>query len=174
MEIIITKLIDTSELATFSCGISEIDHLIDEYLPEIFESNDSDIYVVRIKGDSKPCAIFVLSKSFLVLDTYDINELKGDYSEVPEKELRYEQYPAIEIDLLAVEKSLQHKYIGKTIIDQIARFHEKFGFIDELFILVDAYYEKGYSAIPFYEHCGFHATGQVTGGDTMRMFKPLE
>ena len=174
MEIIITKLIDTSELNSFSCGISEIDHLIGEYLPDIFASNESDIYVARIKDKDNPCAIFVLSKSLLVLDTYDIKELKGNYSDVPEEELRYEQFPAIEIDLLAVEKSLQHKHIGKTIIEQITTNHSKFGFINDLFILVDAYYEKGYTAIPFYEQCGFYPIGQVTGGDTMRMFKPLE
>ena len=150
MEIIITKLVDISETDSFSCGISEIDNLIGEYLPVIFASNESDVYTARIKDEDRPCAIFVLSKSFLVLDTYDIKELNGDYSDVPEEELRYEQFPAIEIDLLAVDKSLQHKHIGKTIIEQIAANQAKFGFADELFMLVDAYYEKGYTAIPFY------------------------
>lgn len=172
-ELKVTKLDDIQELAGFSCGISEIDGIIENFLPKTIAENLSDVYVVRYIDSDIVCAVFALSKTYVRLDSYDINELNDDYSDIEPENVKYENYPAIEIDLLAVKESERNCHIGKEIIQKLNDNYINFGFKDCLFIIVDAYFKMGYTAVPFYENCGFRMTGQIATIDTMRLFRPI-
>lgn len=162
------------ELRGFSCRLDEIDGIVFKFLPDKLEEGSSDVYVVRQGASMTICAVFVLSQSNLMLDTVDMNELHNDFSDVDPAEIHYDYYPAIELDLLAVHKDCQHTHVGRTIIETINRYYKDFGFADCLFIVVDAYFNEDYTAVPFYESCGFRMTGQITTVDTWRLFKPIE
>lgn len=170
----ISKLTSVNELDGFVCGIAEIDNIIIEYLPDIIRKGSSNVYVVREKSCEDVLSVFALSKTEVCLDTYDIRELHDDYSDIEDEDVKYEYFPAMEIDLLAVRDKYRNSHIGKKIIETIRNRFENFGFGDCLFVVVDAYYKKGYTAVPFYERCGFRMIGQFPTVDTIRMFRSIE
>lgn len=169
----ISRLFDMNELQGFLCGIEGIDDLIQKHLPGILRDDTTPTYAARVDGNSDVAAVFTLRQGELVLDTYDVMEINNEYFDVDDEDVRYEKYPAIELELLGVSKSYQHQGIGRAVIDTISGNYEAFGYPDSLFILVDAYYCDGYTAVPFYERCGFNSTGQRVIAETLRMYKKL-
>ncbi|MCF0195614.1 MAG: hypothetical protein HUK00_10645 [Bacteroidaceae bacterium] len=169
----ISRLKDIAELSGFRCGVAAIDDIISHCLPDTMADSGRKIYVVRREGEETVISIFVLSHGDLELDTIDLNEIKGDYSDVDDSDIRRYHYDALEIDLLAVRESERYGHIGRHVIEIIKDNRQRLGFEKALFILVDAYFEDGYNAIPFYDKCGFRRTFQHATIDTCRMFLPI-
>jgi GNAT superfamily N-acetyltransferase len=83
------------------------------------------------------------------------------------------EFPAVEITYLAVEKDWRGQGIGEYIISQVERKVQRERPECE-FITVEAYITKGYSAVGFYNHCDFTPAEPPTGyKDTLRMYKVL-
>ena len=78
-------------------------------------------------------------------------------------------YPTLEIDYLAVRKDLREKGYGTAIIAELSKMARDKGCF---FLTVDAYHDTCYSAIPFYEKCGFFALEDFSEDqETLRMAK---
>lgn len=114
-ELAVSRLADMRELEGFSCGLAEIDGIVFNFLPERLAKGSSNIYAVWQAGCDAVCAVFVLRRSRLTLDTGDINELHGDFTDIEEADMLYEHYPAVELYLLAVHEKLQHRHIGRAV-----------------------------------------------------------
>ena len=128
-------------------------------------------------------AIYALSFDSLDLDSDDKEELMTGVSLTgrPELDWNYQdiflakpRYPALDIAYLAVQKSFRGKNIGRSIIKLIVDKARAQDFAGCQFLTVEALATKEYSAVGFYEHCGFTANEvKKPYKDTLRMFRTL-
>ena len=81
-----------------------------------------------------------------------------------------DKYPSLEIDFIAVREDWRNKGIGSHILD-LAR--QNANNADYHFLTTAAFLSKKYSAVGFYEKCGFEVSGGKQG-NTMPMFKYLD
>ena len=81
------------------------------------------------------------------------------------------RYPAMDIAYLAVQKKWRGKHIGDFLIKQIADLARRQTLAGCQFLTVEALATKEYSAVGFYERCGF-APNEVKKPykDTLRMY----
>lgn len=165
-KIYIKRADNTSALCDFKCGIKAMDDFIHDKangLSKFISYGLSTLWIVY--ENDKVIAFFSLSKDILVLNNDDIRSLSNnrELSDVlpPKEEDKFweqEKYPAIEIDYLAVceEKRLNSDgHIGSHIIEFIAQQALKDKFSATMFLTVEAFDSKAYSAVPFYRKCGF-------------------
>ena len=124
----------------------------------------SNLWIVL--KDGKAIAFFALSKDALVLNNEDrrnIESKEKNAAALPatddaDKFWDKEKYPAFEIDYLAVCKEMRDSsdsHIGTFIIEEICRMAEADVFSATLFLTVEALDTKDYSAVKFYQKCGF-------------------
>ena len=128
-------------------------------------------------------AIYALSFDSLDLDSDDKEELMTGVSLTGRPELDWNyydiflakpRYPALDIAYLAVQKSFRGKNIGRSIIKLIVDKARAQDFAGCQFLTVEALATKEYSAVGFYEHCGFTANEvKKPYKDTLRMFRTL-
>ena len=150
-ELTIERAFDTNALSLFNCGVREIDQLIHKKtggLSSFVSEVPCEFYVAKISGD--PVALFVLSNRMV-----SINE---------------DMYPSLEIDFIAVREDWRNKGIGSHILD-LAR--QNANNADYHFLTTAAFLSKKYSAVGFYEKCGFEVSGGKQG-NTVPMFKYLD
>ena len=84
------------------------------------------------------------------------------------------RYPAMDIAYFAIQKNWQGKHIGDFLIKQIADLARRQTLAGCQFLTVEALATKEYSAVGFYERCGF-APNEVKKPykDTLRMYMTL-
>ena len=140
-KITIERTSDYEVLSSFFCGVRELDQLIhkkENGLRSFIEDEDNHMYVV--KKEEAPIALFV--EHTALVETENFNTL------------------AKEIDFIAVRQDLRNQGIGRIILEQI----EKFAARNNIFLLqVGAFFNKKYSAVGFYEKCGFQLNGPKQG-----------
>lgn len=125
-------------------------------------------------------ALLTLKEDVMVLDEDDKDDMLHGFVPKPKialdtpSYLTESRFPAIEIAYLAVAKEYRKKGIGKYIVEEVVRKVRR-EHPDYQFITVDAYLEKGYSAVGFYERCRFEPSEYPHGGykDTLRMYRVL-
>ena len=108
-------------------------------------------------------ALFALSKDAIVLNSEDIHNIENDNQDVssfvsPDDEEKFwekERFPAIEIDYLAVRKDKRNANIGTLIINAISERAATDELSATIFLTVEAYDTKEYSAVNFYKKCNF-------------------
>ena len=84
------------------------------------------------------------------------------------------RYPAMDIAYLAIQQKWRGKHIGDFLIQQIADLARKQTLAGCQFLTVEALATSEYSAVGFYERCGFTANEvKKPYKDTLRMFKTL-
>ena len=84
------------------------------------------------------------------------------------------RYPALDIAYLAVKQQYRGKRIGYAIIEQIATDARTQTFAGCQFLTVEALATSEYSAVGFYQRCGFTANEvRKPYKDTLRMFRTL-
>jgi len=84
------------------------------------------------------------------------------------------RYPALDIAYLAVQEKYRGRGIGTAIIEQIAEDARSQSFAGCQFLTVEALVTKEYSAVGFYDRCGFSANElRKPYKDTIRMFRTL-
>jgi len=163
----IVRADDISALSNFKCGVKSMDDFIHDSengLAKFIRLRLSNLWIVL--KDRKAIAFFALSKDALVLNNEDrrnIESREKNAAALPatddaDKFWDKEKYPAFEIDYLAVCKEMRDSsdsHIGTFIIEEICRMAEADVFSATLFLTVEALDTKEYSAVKFYQKCGF-------------------
>lgn len=178
----IRPLNDVKELKDFNCGVKAMDNFIHSKLQYSVANHYCCTYVVCDDSD-RLVAFFALSFDSLELDSDDKDEIMEGVSstDTPELTFEYEEtflakprYPSIDIAYLAVRDSERGKRIGEYVVDAIVDMAQNQRLAGCQFITVEALCTSEYSAVGFYDHCGF-APAEIKKGykDTVRMFKTL-
>jgi len=117
------------------------------------------------------------------LDSDDKDELETGISSTgtPNIDLNYKdtfyakpRYPALDIAYLAVRQEYRNNKVGQSIIEMIADRARTQSFAGCQFLTVEALATKEYSAVGFYERCGFSANEvKKPYKDTLRMYMTL-
>ena len=172
---------DFSCLETFCSGIEAMDLFIRSDFRLSTENHFCTAYGVWHKG--KLAAIYALSFDSLDLDSDDKEELQQGISLTgsPDVDYNYKdtfyakpRYPALDIAYLAVQQEFRGKSIGRSIVKTIAEKARNQDFAGCQFLTVEALATKDYSAVGFYEKCGFTANElKKPYKDTLRMFRTL-
>ena len=171
---------DASILVDFYSGIDEMDAFIHTRLSAFLRAyRNSRFYVLR-NTDGIVVAMFVISEGRLVLDEDCKDDLRMKFPGIEEwSEIKdyWEAgfFPSIEIDYLAVRKEYRKQHIGTDIISTIKSFKEStYSYYHPLFLSVNAYCTKEYSAVGFYEKCNFWAAEFVNPTvETLRMYRSI-
>ena len=169
LEYLSGESVDT--LKDFECGIQSMDAFIHSSLQSFLQHNDRYDLVVVSEKDNGIVAMYVTSTGGFVDCNGEFQDiLIGKPWEYLDDDLQVHdgvRYSTLEIDYLAVRKDLRYKGYGKEIISKLSRQARE---SDCYFLTVDAYHDTEYSAIPFYEKCGFFALQEYSEEqDTLRM-----
>lgn len=181
MELDIAKLEDVSCLSDFRCGIPEMDKFIREGLGTSVFHHYCQAYKVSL--DAQVIALFALSFDSLNLDVDDKNDMLAGYSisRPPRLLTDYKDiffnkphYPALEITYLAVDERFGRQGIGRIIVEAILEKAQNQDLAGCQFLTVEALHTHEYSAVGFYEKCGFSPCDYPNPNkDTLRMFRTL-
>lgn len=176
----IRQIENASSLSDFRCGIQAMDDFIHSGLNDSIRNHYCNSYSVYM--DSELVAMFALSFDSLELDSDSLEEMaEGFTANKPELSKGYfvtflskHHYPALEIAYLAVAEKYRAKGIGKAIGNAIADMAQRQKTAGCMFLTVEAYIEKGYSAVPFYYKCQFEPCEfKKPNKETLRMFRAL-
>ena len=138
-------------------------------------------YVVTYQDEV--VAVFALSFDSLDLDSDDKEELEAGISSTgtPDVDWNYKdtfnskpRYPALDIAYLAVQEKWRGQGVGHLLVDTIAEQARSQTFAGCQFLTVEALATSDYSAVGFYQRCGFTANEiRKPYKDTLRMFRTL-
>lgn len=176
----ISLLQDFSVLKDFDCGIETMNKFIRNDFRMSVENHFCEAYCVYCKKDL--VGIFALSFDSIDLDNDDKEDLQSGFSSsIPDIDYNYEdtfyskrRYPALDIAYLAIQKKWRDKHIGTAIISEISNRVKNQRFAGCKFLTVEAYATTGYSAVGFYNNCGFTPSElKNPNKDTLRMFMTL-
>lgn len=170
-------LTETSILSSFYCGIEEMDSFIHDALQSTITANACKAFCLY--AEDEVVAIYAMNFDSLILKTQEAYDLLHRDKDPIDIKLEYEDifkseqsHPALEISYLAVRNDCQQKKLGTLIVDHIIEEAKSQTLGGCQFITVSAYDTHKYSAIGFYEKCGFTKTSGG-GRDSARMFRPL-
>ena len=180
-ELRVKPLDDFHCLKSFTSGIEAMDNFIRNDFRLSVENHYCSAYTAYCYDEL--VAVFALSFDSLDLDCDDKDELRSGISATgtPNVDWNYKdtfygkpRYPALDIAYLAIEEKWRGKGIGRMIIDSIAEQARTQVFAGCQFLTVEALATKEYSAVGFYERCGFTANElRKPYKDTLRMFRTL-
>ena len=175
------KITDFHCLESFCSGIEAMDVFIQGDFRLSVENHYCSAYGVWFKDEL--VAIYALSFDSLDLDFDDKEELQIGISSTgtPDVDWDYKdtfyakpRYPALDIAYLAVRKEYRGNRVGISIIEMIAERARTQTFAGCQFLTVEALTTSEYSAVGFYEKCGFTANEiRKPYKDTLRMFRTL-
>lgn len=176
------KAVDSTEdLEDFQCGVSAMDKFIHDGLSQSIAHNYCQLYIATM--NKVVVALFALSFDSIDLDSDDKEDLLAGFSSTgtPDVNFDYEdvfyskrRYPALDIAYLAVRKEYRRQRIGESIVNSIKQMARQQRLAGCQFLSVEAYNVPGYSAVQFYDKCGF-APNELPNPnkDTLRMFYTL-
>ena len=175
------KITDFHCLETFCSGVEAMDSFIQGDFRMSVENHYCSAYGVWYKEEL--VAIYALSFDSLDLDSDDKEELQLGLSSTrtPEVDWNYKdtfyakpRYPALDIAYLAVRNEYRGNGVGQSIVEMIAEKARTQSFAGCQFLTVEALATSEYSAIGFYQRCGFTANEvRKPYKDTLRMFRTL-
>lgn len=175
------KITDFHCLETFCSGVEAMDKFIQGDFRMSVENHYCSAYGVWYKDEL--VAIYALSFDSLDLDSDDKEELETGMSTkgMPDIDWNYEEtfyakprYPALDIAYLAVRKEYRGNRVGQSIVELIAERARTQSFAGCQFLTVEALATNEYSAVGFYQRCGFTANEvRKPYKDTLRMFRTL-
>lgn len=175
------KISDFQCLNTFVSGVEAMDKFIQGDFRISIENHYCTAYGIWYK--ELLVAVYALSFDSLDLDSDDKDELETGISSTgtPNIDLNYKdtfyakpRYPALDIAYLAVRQEYRGNKVGQSIVETIAEQARSQSFAGCQFLTVEALATKEYSAVGFYERCGFTANEvKKPYKDTLRMFRTL-
>lgn len=177
----IIKVSDIAMLKGFSCGVPMMDDFIQTGLQLSMDHGYCRTYIVC--DNDNIIAMFALSFDSVDLDSDDREELSAGTSSAgtPNVSFDYEEvfyskkrYPALDIAYLAVSKEFKGRKLGTALIKEIERMATEQDLAGCQFLSVEALKTREYSAVGFYDKCGF-APNELPNPnkDTLRMIKTL-
>ena len=171
------KISDFQCLKTFVSGVEAMDKFIQGDFRISIENHYCTAYGIWYK--ELLVAVYALS----FVDSDDKDELETGISSTgtPNIDLNYKdtfyakpRYPALDIAYLAVRQEYRGNKVGQSIVETIAEQARSQSFAGCQFLTVEALATKEYSAVGFYERCGFTANEvKKPYKDTLRMFRTL-
>jgi GNAT superfamily N-acetyltransferase len=174
-------LTDFHVLEDFCSGIESMDTFIRNDFKLSVENHFCEAYVVMLKDEV--VALFALSFDSLDLDSDDKEELQSGYSSAGTPNIGFDyqetfyskpRYPALDIAYLAVQEKWRGKHIGDFLIKEIADIARTQTLAGCQFLTVEALATNEYSAVGFYDKCGFTPNElKKPYKDTLRMYMPL-
>jgi len=180
-QLVSKKITDFHCLDTFHSGIESMDKFIREDFRISVENHYCSAF--GIWYEEELVAVYALSFDSLDLDSDDKEELLTGISStgVPDVNFNYEntfyskpRYPALDIAYLAVQEQYRGQGIGTAIIELIADETRTQTFAGCQFLTVEALATREYSAVGFYERCGFTPNElKNPNKDTLRMYMTL-
>ena len=181
MKLDIAKLEDACCLVNFRCGIPEMDEFIQRGLTMSVSHHYCLAY--KVSRNTQVAALFALSFDSLNLDVDDKSDMLSGYSisRPPHLTNDYKDiffskphYPALEITYLAVNEKYGRQGLGRIVVEVILEKAQNQDLAGCQFLTVEALHTKGYSAVGFYEKCGFSPCDYPNPNkDTLRMFRTL-
>lgn len=175
------QITDFHCLKTFCSGVEAMDIFIQGDFRMSIENHYCSAYGVWYKDEL--VAIYALSFDSLDLDSDDKEELESGISltGTPEVDWSYRdtfyskpRYPALDIAYLAVRKEYRGNRVGQSIVEMTADRARSQTFAGCQFLTVEALATNEYSAVGFYQRCGFTANElRKPYKDTLRMFRTL-
>ena len=180
-KIVIEPLTDFHCLESFCSGVEAMDVFIRGGFRLSVDNHYCSAYIVKLKEEL--VGIFALSFDSLDLDAEDREELQSGVSStgIPSVDINYKdtfyakpRYPALDIAYLAIQEKWRGIGIGSFLVDEIADRARTQTFAGCQFLTVEALATKEYSAVGFYERCGFTANEvRKPYKDTLRMYRTL-
>lgn len=180
-EIRVKSLDNYNCLERFCSGVESMDNFIRGNFRLSVENHYCTAYIAKCKEDL--VALFALSFDSLDLDTDDKDELISGISSAGTPDVNFDyketfyakpRYPALDIAYLAVQKKWRGYGVGNLLIETIAEQARSQTFAGCQFLTVEALATREYSAVGFYEKCGFTANEiRKPYKDTLRMFRTL-
>ena len=180
-ELRVKPLHDFHCLETFCSGVESMDIFIRNDFRMSVENHYCAAYVVTYQDEV--VAVFALSFDSLDLDSDDKEELEAGISSTgtPDVDWNYKdtfyskpRYPALDIAYLAVQGKWRGQGVGHLLVDTIAEQARSQTFAGCQFLTVEALATSEYSAVGFYQRCGFTANEvRKPYKDTLRMFRTL-
>ena len=180
-ELRVKPLTDFNILKSFYSGFVSMDSFIRNDFRLSVENHYCAAYIVMLKEEV--IALFALSFDSLDLDIDDKEELVAGISSTATPTLDYNykdtfyskpRYPALDIAYLAVQEKWRGLGVGNLLIETIADQARNQTFAGCQFLTVEAFATSEYSAVAFYERCGFTANEvKKPYKDTLRMFRTL-
>ena len=179
--LISVPMTDFRVLEGFCSGIESMDSFIQRDFRLSVENHFCAAYVVMLVAEV--VSLFAMIFDSLDLDCDDKEELQLEISSVgiPDFDFDYQEtfyskprYPALDIAYLAVQKKWRGKHIGDFLIKKIADLARTQTLAGCQFLTVEALATKEYSAVGFYDKCGFTPNElKKPYKDTIRMYMPL-
>lgn len=180
-ELVSKELTDFHCLESFFTGVEAMDNFIQGDFRMSVENHYCTAYGVWYGNEL--VAVYALSFDSLDLDSDDKDELLTGISSTgtPDVDWNYKdtfyakpRYPALDIAYLAVKQKYRGQGIGYAVLEQIAEDARTQTFAGCQFLTVEALATNEYSAVGFYERCGFSANEiRKPYKDTLRMFRTL-
>ncbi len=180
-ELVSKELTDFHCLESFCSGVKAMDKFIRSDFRLSVENHYCSAYGVWFKEEL--VAIYALSFDSLDLDSDDKEDLQMGLSPTgtPYIDFNYKdtfyakpRYPALDIAYLAVQQKYRGQHIGYAIVERIVEDARTQTFAGCQFLTVEALATSEYSAVGFYEKCGFTANEiRKPYKDTLRMFRTL-
>ncbi len=160
-------------LHSFSCGQATVDRIIQE-LEDHLPTND--LYLVKEGEDV--VALFCLQKDNHALFLSDATRDKMRCGIKPMPSVPLNEYlntfASKELSLLAVRKDYQRRRLGSFIIEMVMEKLVREKEENCEFLIVKALCEEDYSAVPFYEKCGFFPSQVFRKGDmSLTMYRVI-
>lgn len=170
------RISDVDVLSNFVCGLSDVDEFIHNELYNYVGSGGCELYIV--KDTDEIVAMFCLDKSTLTLGEVAKEKMQGGVKPVPQHNPAPDDtywwrssYEAVEITYLAVAKDRRNQHIGSLVIEAIM---ERVAASDSSadYVIVRALQcEDGYTAVPFYEKCGFFLAEKRVATKNLFMYR---
>ena len=170
------KVDHASTFSGLHCGIPELDEFIHNEL-EDFMGMECEAFCVRSGKDV--VGMFCLSEHSLFLSDAVKEKMDNGLKPAPEIDsIPYWEYmnsfPAVEIAYLAVDERFQSKGIGSFILEEIMDYVAYQPDKNYDFVTVRAYNREEYSAIPFYQKCGFTAAAERKTNTNLFMYRVVQ
>lgn len=173
----IQKLSDANELKDFYCGIDTIDDFLHGDFKDYLYLGICKAFVVKESGNV--VAMYSLDKFNVYIGDDVKSRMREGVKPIPQEALdpdnpywRLPLIDSIEITYLAVAKERQHQHLGSFIIEKIIQDLLADNECTSPLLTVRAYKSETYTAVPFYEKCGFFPTEDASASKpTLCMYR---
>lgn len=161
------RLTDASELCDFYCGVDTMDTFLHGDFQDYLFLGICQAYVV--KENDVVIAMYSLDKFDVFISDEVKLKMQDGVKPIPQDALdpcnpywRLPLIDSVEITYLAVAKNRQHEHIGSFIIEKIVKDLLRDEKCKSPLLTVRAYKSMTYTAVPFYEKCGFYPTEEAS------------